>query len=175
MSTLCNPMDCSSPGPSVHRILQARILEWVAIPFSWGFVRPRDWTWVSHIAGRFFTIWTTRGQVGQRMHRRWAVISVFSLLPSPWLRNAVTCQAVLVVGEFVSTGVSGKQAGHSTCPLFRPYWPRAPQGVNRAWGWLQLTGCYQAGGGGLALGRSSGEGPPPALRHQGRLSGWNDV
>ena len=32
--TLCNPMDCSPPGPSVHGILQARILEWVAIPFS---------------------------------------------------------------------------------------------------------------------------------------------
>ena len=34
--TLCNPMDCSPPGSSVHEILQARILEWVAIPFSWG-------------------------------------------------------------------------------------------------------------------------------------------
>ena len=57
--TLCNPMDCSLPGFSVHRILQARILNWVAIPFrrsSW----PRDWTWVSCIAGRFFIIWATR-------------------------------------------------------------------------------------------------------------------
>jgi len=35
--TLCNPMDCSLPGSSVHGILQARILEWVAIPFSRGF------------------------------------------------------------------------------------------------------------------------------------------
>ena len=34
--TLCNPMDCSPPGSSVHGILQARILEWVAIPFSRG-------------------------------------------------------------------------------------------------------------------------------------------
>ena len=55
--TLCNPKDCSS---SVHGILQARILEWVAIPFfresSW----PRDQTQVSLIAGRFFTIWATR-------------------------------------------------------------------------------------------------------------------
>ena len=34
--TLCNPMNCSPPGSSVHGILQARILEWVAIPFSWG-------------------------------------------------------------------------------------------------------------------------------------------
>ena len=43
-STLCNPMDCSPPGSSVHGILQARILEWVAMPFSRGSSWPRDWT-----------------------------------------------------------------------------------------------------------------------------------
>ena len=50
-------MDCSPPGSSVHEILQARILEWVAIPFSRGSSQPRDQTQVSCIAGRFFTIW----------------------------------------------------------------------------------------------------------------------
>ena len=45
--TLCDPMDCSPPGSSVHGILQARILEWVAIPFSRVSPRPRDWTRVS--------------------------------------------------------------------------------------------------------------------------------
>ena len=54
--TLCNPMDCNLPGSSVHGILQARILEWVAMPFSRGSSQPRDPTQVSHIAGRFFTI-----------------------------------------------------------------------------------------------------------------------
>ena len=49
---------CSSPGSSVHGILQARILEWVASFFSRGSSRPRDQTWISHIADRFFTIWT---------------------------------------------------------------------------------------------------------------------
>ena len=44
---LCDPMDCSSPGFSVHGILQARILEWVAIPFSRGSSQPRDQTWSS--------------------------------------------------------------------------------------------------------------------------------
>ena len=58
--TLCDPMDCSPPGPSVHRILQARILEWVAISFSRWSSWPRDGTWVSCIAGRLFTIWATR-------------------------------------------------------------------------------------------------------------------
>ena len=57
--TLCDPMDCSSPGSSVHGILQARMLEWVAIPSSRGSSQPREWTWVSHIAGGFFTIWAT--------------------------------------------------------------------------------------------------------------------
>ena len=53
---LCDPMDCRLPGFSVHGILQARILGWVAILFSRGTSQPRDWTLVSCITGRFFTI-----------------------------------------------------------------------------------------------------------------------
>ena len=58
--TLCDPTDCSLPGFSIPGILQARMLEWVAISFSKRSSQPRDWTWVSHIAGRRFTIWATR-------------------------------------------------------------------------------------------------------------------
>ena len=54
--TLCNPMDCSPPGSSVHGILQARTLEWVAIPFSRRSSWPRDQTWISCISGRLFII-----------------------------------------------------------------------------------------------------------------------
>ena len=54
------PMNCSWPGFSVHGIFQARILEWVAIFFSKGSSWPRDWTLVSCITGRLFTIWATR-------------------------------------------------------------------------------------------------------------------
>ena len=50
--TLCDPMDCSSPGSSIHGIFQARILEWVVISFSRKPSWPRDGTWVSHVAGR---------------------------------------------------------------------------------------------------------------------------
>ena len=50
-------MDYSPPGFSVHGMLQARILEWVAIPFSRGSSQPRDQTWVSGSAGSFFVIW----------------------------------------------------------------------------------------------------------------------
>ena len=57
---LCNPIDCSLPGSSVHGILQARVLEWVAFPFSRGSSPPRDRTQVSRIAGGFFTRWATR-------------------------------------------------------------------------------------------------------------------
>ena len=57
---ICDPMDCSLPGSSIHGILQARILEWIVISFSRGSSWPRDRIQVSVIAGRFFTIWATR-------------------------------------------------------------------------------------------------------------------
>ena len=53
-------VDCSPPGSFVHGILQARILEWAAISFCRGSSQPRDWNWVSCIAGRFYTLWATR-------------------------------------------------------------------------------------------------------------------
>ena len=52
------PCDCMDY--TVHGILQARILEWVAVPFSRGYPQPRDQTQVSYIAGRFFTILATK-------------------------------------------------------------------------------------------------------------------
>ena len=58
--TLCDPVDCSTPGSSIHGILQVRILEWVATPFSRRSSQSREQTQVSCIAGGFFTIWTTR-------------------------------------------------------------------------------------------------------------------
>ena len=78
---LYNPADCSPPGSSVHGILQARRLEWVAIPFSRGSSPPRGRTQVSCIAGRFFTVWAPReapictqdGQyLGNNLKQSWA-------------------------------------------------------------------------------------------------------
>ena len=77
--TLCNPMDYT-----IHGILQARILEWVAGPFSRGSSQPRDRTQVFHIASGFFTSWATRkpyylsnnlsqrlrGKLGERYYHR---------------------------------------------------------------------------------------------------------
>ena len=62
---LCNPMDCSLPGSSVHRIFQVRILEWAAISLSRGSPQPRDQTWVSCFTDRCFTIWATREAFAQ--------------------------------------------------------------------------------------------------------------
>ena len=58
--TLSDPMDCSPPGTSVHGSLQARILEWVAMPSSRGSSQPRDQTQISRTAGKFFTVWATK-------------------------------------------------------------------------------------------------------------------
>ena len=82
-------MDCSPPGSSVCGISQARILEWVAIPFSRGSSWPRDWTQVSHIAGRFFAIWaikespphtpylTENSVLGIESEQLWAEVLIF--------------------------------------------------------------------------------------------------
>ena len=94
--TLWDPMDCSPPASSVHGILKATILEWVAISFfSRGYSWPRDRTWVSCTAGRFFTIWATREAQGsvysvvimrvlmnsptQYKKKSWIIFSFFSL------------------------------------------------------------------------------------------------
>ena len=58
--TFCDPMACSLPGSSIHRIFQARVLDRVTISFSRGSSWPKDWTQILCIAGRRFTIWATR-------------------------------------------------------------------------------------------------------------------
>ena len=74
--TRCNPTDCRKPGSSVHGIFQAKVLEWITIPFSRGTSWPRDQTWVYCIAGRFFTIWVTgKTYLGNRHGLIWCWIS----------------------------------------------------------------------------------------------------
>ena len=58
--TLCDPIDCSLPGSSVHGIFQAIVLEWIAISFSRGSSQPRARTQVSRIVDRRVTVWATR-------------------------------------------------------------------------------------------------------------------
>ena len=83
--TLCESMNCSLPGPSVHGIFQVRVLEWVAISFSRGSSWPRDRTPVSHIADRRFTVWATRG-VSTHHSRRVSAQCIFlkEISEPPW-------------------------------------------------------------------------------------------
>ena len=82
VSDSCNPMDCSLPGSSIHGTFQAIILEWVAISFSRRSSWPRDWTWVSRIVGRCFTVGATREVLALKSLSNNANISIFSVLAS---------------------------------------------------------------------------------------------
>ena len=68
--TLCDPMDCSLSGSSVHGIFQARVLEWIAISLSRGSSQPRNQTRVSRIAGRRLTVYATREACAKALHYR---------------------------------------------------------------------------------------------------------
>ena len=80
---LCDPMDCSLPGSSVHGIVQARMLEWEAILFSRGSSWLRDWTWVSCIAGEFLTFWATvnYAAINVGMHASFQIMVSFEWMP----------------------------------------------------------------------------------------------
>ena len=91
--SLFDPKDCSLPGSSVHGILQVRILEWIAVPFSRGSSQPSDWTPVSPIVGGFFTIWATR----EAQNFKWKCQSLcrIQLFVTPWTGDH---QALLSMG-----------------------------------------------------------------------------
>ena len=94
-----DPMDCGQPGASGHEILQARILEWIAIAFSRGSFWPRNWTWVSCIADRFITSWATKEALRYQLFLIWlqlssVQLSCFRLFETPWI---AACQASLFI------------------------------------------------------------------------------
>ena len=102
--TLCDPVDYT-----VHGILQARILEWIAFPFSRGSSQPRDWSQVSHIAGGFFTSWATR-----EAKESWSGQPIPSLvnLPNPGIKLGSPALQV----DSLPTELSGKHLS-LTCKL----------------------------------------------------------
>ena len=95
---LCNPMNCSLPGSSIHGVFQARVLEWVAIAFSRRSSWLRDWTRASRIVGRRFTIWATR--------EVYVSIADCSLIKGVWLRKntytGICVRFLLVMGKGLS-------------------------------------------------------------------------
>ena len=117
-------MNCSLPGSPVHGILQARILEWVAIPFSRGSSQGRDQTQVSCVAGRFFTVWATREYIPAHLveHKQkdhhpkiqeqefWQIWGQEVLcVPDPYHRIKVVGSETLVMDLFHSGVVGAKQ------------------------------------------------------------------
>ena len=100
--TFCNPMDCSPPSSSVHGI-QARILEWVAMPFfrwsSW----PRGWTQVSCIKGRFFITWAT----WEALLEHWSGLPFLSPgdLPHPGIKP-VSLPSPALASRFLTTSIT---------------------------------------------------------------------
>ena len=98
--TLCDPMDCSLPGFSVHRIFQTRILEWVAISFSRGSCWPRDQIQVSHFVGRHFTKVFDVALIPHPSPK--ISVSSFHITPVIW-RYAITTAMFFHFHEFLHT------------------------------------------------------------------------
>ena len=109
--TLCDPVDCSPPGSSVHGILQARTLECIAIFFSRGSSWPRDWTQVSCIAGRRLNLWATSKY---KSKLQWDTTSHKSEWPSS------NCLQTMNAGE----GVEKREHLYCLwkCKLIQPLW-----------------------------------------------------
>ena len=80
----CDPVGYSPPGSSVHGMLLAKILEWVAISFSRVSSRPRGWTWVSCIAGGFFTVWAPGLNFTDKLQKLPNDSSLRTGYPWPW-------------------------------------------------------------------------------------------
>ena len=110
MSVSCDPMDYGLPAPLSMGLLQARILEWVAIFFSRGSSQPRDQTWVSCIAGRFFTNWAMKealiiwwGDTNYEIYN-WRRFQIVIFRNKQDILCVCVCVCVCVCGEWLRKG-----------------------------------------------------------------------
>ena len=156
-------MDCSLPGSSAHGPLQARILEWVAIPFSRGSSWPWDQTRVSCIAGRVSTIWATREAFEVRVE---FLSCIWLIVPVPFVEKIIILLWIFLIylpkldGTCVLSEVSQKEKGkYHTISLTWGIWNMHkwtyPQNRNRLRHREQTCG-YQGG-------KGSGEGRTGSL------------
>ena len=120
--TLCNPKDCSLPVTSLHGILQARILEWVAISFSRGSSWPRNWTRVSYIAGRFFTVWATGKSLALSNHPLQYLPKQASHIGVPRHSNRCSAPEGGVVTKVWVKLNGGKSPSFVDCRTFQGLW-----------------------------------------------------
>ena len=135
---LCDPMDYSLPGSSVQGILQARILEWVAMPFSWDLPDPVIESQVSCTASRCFTIWATREAPLQRK----------VILNSEWsFHNKSTGKCLDPLPHHLSSCILRISVFESSCSI----WPEkamAPHSSTLAWKipWMEERGGLRSMG-----------------------------
>ena len=87
--TLCSPMNCSLPGSSLHGILQARILEWVAMPSPRGSSCPRDWTCISYISCIGKQILYSQGHLGSPHYLHNLKQSMINFLLIKWIKKGM--------------------------------------------------------------------------------------
>ena len=121
MLTLCDPVDCSLPGSSIHGIFQTRVLEWAAISHSRGPSPPRDKTRVSHTVGRCFTSWATR-EVCQIMVEVMRIMSP----PSEGPRRALLHSAPYPAAGHHQPTPPMETPGHSQASLVSLLWGHCP-------------------------------------------------
>ena len=139
--TPCDPMDCSPPGYSVHGILQARILEWVAMPSSRGSSQPRAWTQVSRIASGFFTIWAIiscnccgeRHWAGQNRNYKDNPLSFQGQQLMMQIKQATTNPVAKPYGERAIRGAWMSDAPPETPPMFLHSSFRSPVKHHPSW------------------------------------------
>ena len=133
--TLCDPMDCSLLSSSVHGILRAGILEWVAISFSRGSSWPRDRTWISSVTGRFCTVWSTREALVKSKHKIWASQVALVVKNTPAYSEDIR-DGSLISGLGKSPGGghgNPPQYSHLEDPMGRGAWWAAVHRVTKSW------------------------------------------
>ena len=126
--TLCKPRNCRPPGSRVHGILQTRILEWVAIPFSRGSFWLRDWTRVSCMACRLFTNWANTEAPGTTRisytHAPFLHLLPVQVTADHWEEILVLDSRFSIIAYFThsvsSVSVSIPTSQSTPCPL--PHW-----------------------------------------------------
>ena len=119
VSNSCDTMDFSPPGSSVHGILQARILEWVAFRFSRGSSQPTDQTQVSHTASGFFTVWATWGSLRKL---KWVAFPFSRDLPDPGIEPRSPALQVDSLSSVSASGLNVRtNSGHPSIRIYFLY------------------------------------------------------
>ena len=134
--TLCNPMDCSPPGSSVHGILQARILEWVASSFSRGASWPRDRNCVSYVSCSYFSvlIWTSLEAQTAKNLPAIQETQVWSLGWEDPLEKGMAIQSTILAWRIPWTEEPGESHGQGSLenPMGRGAWRATVHGVTES-------------------------------------------